>query len=289
MAKKNRETLKNYFKNGSLPSQDEFGDLIDSNLNVIDEGFDKSIDEGLKISSLNTSGKLISFFKSIPLKNALWFIGIDSKTDNLVVGNNKNQQALSLSQETMDAGPETAKDDCVQEKTKIGINIKAPAWELDVGGVIRSEGRIGVGQKAIPADGLWHDITEALSGCHAFEVMAGVGGPKKSGKYALLHAFALNTYNPKGWFFNFFNLKKRIRSDQSYYRSISDKLALRWEGESRKYTLQLRTNSNYGEDIWIQYSLTKLWFDEEMSQSRTSALGKRNESATSNRGTALTP
>ncbi len=268
MAKKNRETLKNYFKNGSLPSQDEFGDLIDSNLNVIDEGLDKSSEEGLKVSSLSTSGKLISFFKSIPIKNALWFIGIDSKTDNLFIGNENNKQALSISQEIVEEPLEGAEDTCIQEKAKIGINIKAPEWELDVGGVVRSEGRIGVNQKEIPADGKWHNITDPLNGCHAFEVMAGVGGRKKEGRYALLHAFALNTYNPKGCFFNFLNLKKRIRPHQSYYRSISDKLKLRWVGESSHYTLQLRTNSDFGEGLWIKYYLTKLWFDEDMSGSR---------------------
>ncbi len=269
MAKKNRETLKNYFKNGSLPSQDEFGDLIDSNLNVIDEGFDKSNDEGLKVSSTSPSGRLISFFKNIPIKNALWFVGIDAKTDNLLIGNEENKQALSFSQDNTEAPHESTEADCVQPRTKIGINIKAPVWELDVGGVIRSEGRIGTNQKAIPADGKWHAITGALSGCQAFEVMAGVGGAKKSGKYALLHAYALNTYNPRGWFFNFLNLKKKIRPHQSYYRSIRDKLKLRWVGESRAYYLELRTNSDFGEDIWIKYYLTQLWFDEDMRGSRS--------------------
>lgn len=269
MAKKNRETLKNYFKNGSLPSQDAFGDLIDSNLNVIDEGFDKSVEEGVKISSLGDSGKLISFFKNIPLRTPLWFVKIDSKTNDLLFGNGRNENAFSLHQEAVEEMSDPAEKTPLQEKTKIGINKKDPEWELDVAGVIRSEGRIGIMEKEVPADGKWHNITNALSGCHAFEVMAGVGGPKKAGKYALLHAFALNTYNPKGWFFNFFNLKKKINAHQAYYRSISDKLKLRWVGENRKYYLQLRTNSDYGDDIWIKYYLTQLWFDEEMNGSRS--------------------
>ncbi len=267
MAKKNRETLKNYFKNGSLPSEDAFDDLIDSNLNVIDEGFDKSVEEGLKVSALGDSGKLMSFFKNIPLRNPLWFVKVDSKTDNLLVGNPKNESAFSMHQETLASFAATDAA-CEAEKTKIGINKKMPEWELDVGGVVRAEGRIGISDKEVPADGKWHNITDALTGCHAFEVMAGVGGPKKEGKYALLHAYALNTYNPKGWFFNFLNLKKRIKPHQAYYRSISDKLKLRWVGENRRYFLQLRTNSDYGDDIWIKYYITKLWFDEEMKGSR---------------------
>jgi len=268
MAKKNRETLKNYFKNGSLPSEDAFGDMIDSNLNVIDEGFDKSVEEGLKVSALGDSGKLMSFFKNIPLRNPLWFVKVDSKTDNLLIGNPKNESAFSMRQEALADVVDVPDDVCETEKAKIGINKKIPEWELDVGGVVRAEGRIGISDKEVPADGKWHNITDALTGCHAFEVTAGVGGPKKEGKYALLHAYALNTYNPKGWFFNFLNLKKRIKPHQAYYRSISDKLKLRWVGENRRYFLQLRTNSDYGDDIWIKYYITKLWFDEEMKGSR---------------------
>ena len=41
MAKKNRRSLKNAFREGAQPSADAFADLIDSALNVVDDGFDK--------------------------------------------------------------------------------------------------------------------------------------------------------------------------------------------------------------------------------------------------------
>ena len=37
MPKQDRKTLKSNFANGRMPSEDNFGDLIDSMLNVIDE------------------------------------------------------------------------------------------------------------------------------------------------------------------------------------------------------------------------------------------------------------
>ena len=38
MASKNRETLKNYFKKGGFATEKEFSDLIDSSMNLIDDG-----------------------------------------------------------------------------------------------------------------------------------------------------------------------------------------------------------------------------------------------------------
>ena len=50
MAKQNRETLKRFFSAGKLPSEEHFADLIDSSLNVTDEGFSKSEDFGFEVT-----------------------------------------------------------------------------------------------------------------------------------------------------------------------------------------------------------------------------------------------
>ncbi len=270
MPKNDRKTLKRYFENGRLPTEDHFADLIDSTLNLMDDGFDRSVEDGLEVAQLSDSGKLISFFKYVGDQSPLWFIRVDDN-ENLILGNPENEKVLLLV---------SGKDG---QKSKIGINNKEPENELHVGGVIRAEGRIGVATKVdkeeltVPADGKWHDITGELRGCQAFEVMAGVGGKRYGGQYALMHAFALNTYNPKGPLFNFLNFKKRIRYHQAYYRSRSDKLKLRWDGtdgRDSKYRLQLKSNTDYGDDqngkkIHIKYYITKLWFDDDMSGSRS--------------------
>lgn len=253
MAKRNRSTLKHFFQKGSLPTEHHFGDLIDSTLNMVDEGFDKSPEHGLEISPIGNHKGLISFFRNIDPKTPIWSIRFDPNDAKLVIVNEAQRHILTL-----------------DPQGKIGIGQPNPEWQLDVDGVLATKGRIGAyAQGSVPANGQWHRITEELSGCHAFEVMAGVG-KKRTGNYALMHAFAVNTYNPTGWFFNFLNLKKRIRYDQAYYRTLGNKLKLRWTGQQRKYFLELRSNSDYGEGIRIRYSLTNLWFDEEMSESWSS-------------------
>ncbi len=251
MAKRNRDTLKHFFSKGSLPSEDQFHDLIDSAVNQIDEGFDKSPDHGLEITPLGSRDGLISFFRNQDPEKPIWSINYGGTNDGLIFNNQANKTA-----------PLTLGSD-----GKVGIDNRLPKWSLDVNGVVAAKGRIGVyKQGLVPADGKWHDLTDELSGVHAFEIIAGAG-KKKTGRYALIHAFALNCFNPLGWFFNFLNRKKAIDCRQAYYRSMSDKLKLRWRGDNKKYYLQVKSNSDYGDDVQIRYYLTQLWFDEDMSES----------------------
>lgn len=256
MAKKNRSTLKRYFRRGSLPSEDQFNDLIDSALNTIDEGFDKTPENGFEISLTGDHPRLISFFKNTAARDAVWAIEYDRVNERLLIkkpnGDSTKAAAMTFSGDG-----------------RVGVNKVDPVHALDVNGVIAAHGRLGANpdnRKTVAADGHWHNITGPLSGCHAFEVMAGVGS-KGTGRYALMHAFALNTFNPHGWLFNFLNLKKRIRYQQSYYLSRGNRIKLRWSAEGEHYYLQMRTICAYGGDIKIRYYLTGLWFDEDMSES----------------------
>lgn len=84
---------------------------------------------------------------------------------------------------------------------QVGINTATPRQTLDVNGTIASQGRMGsvIMDTPVPADGEWHDITPELEGCHMFEVVAGIG-IRYSGRYALVHAIAINTCAPnKRW------------------------------------------------------------------------------------------
>ena len=63
MASKNRETLKNYFKKGGFATEKEFSDLIDSSMNLIDDGISMTPRQGLKLNPLGSFSRVISFFK----------------------------------------------------------------------------------------------------------------------------------------------------------------------------------------------------------------------------------
>ena len=63
MASKNRETLKNYFKKGGFATEKEFSDLIDSSMNLIDDGISMTPRQGLKLNPLGSFSSFIYFFK----------------------------------------------------------------------------------------------------------------------------------------------------------------------------------------------------------------------------------
>jgi hypothetical protein len=52
MARVGRADLKKRFQTGRMPSEMDFADLIESMLNCLDEGFDKSQSNGLKVTQL---------------------------------------------------------------------------------------------------------------------------------------------------------------------------------------------------------------------------------------------
>jgi hypothetical protein len=259
MAIKDRNELKDRFKAGSRPSEGEFHDLIDSMLNIKQEGFNKTPEDGLKIAQLN-HGALLSFYENIDLKSPIWSIRLDRSAQGLVFsrkGEEADRDVLSLCGMLPDRDGSAAQ---AEGNPRVGINTKDPQHELDVEGVVSSDGRVGrKGKKTALADGEWHDITEPLRGCHAFEVMAGVG-LKGSGQYAILHAYALNA----------FNSKNHITYHQAHFDSRCNRLELRWQAVNKvsskrdeEYTLQIRVGCAY-QGTRINYYLTQLWFDSGM-------------------------
>lgn len=253
------------FTTGAMPSQEEFADLIDSTVNIVDDGFEKSPKDGLKVAQLGNDGKLISFYDQITVKSPLWSISFSMsgyggdeasrKNLNFFYGDNRTSGL------TLAMAPGGAVEKKRENRIRVGVNKNSPEHELDVNGIVASNGRIGrAGKEKVPADGEWHPIIKGLNGCQAFEIMAGVG-KKNSGKYALMHAFALNTFNSK---------KSNITYHQAHYLSKCDKIELRWAAEIGKetYALEMRTRCSYEADgensINICYYITELWQDHFM-------------------------
>ncbi|MFN6944060.1 MAG: adhesin [Cytophagaceae bacterium] len=237
----NRSTLKGFFRKGQMPSEGHFNDLIDSMINKVDDGMSKNIDDGLMLSPIGASKKLMSFYKSIEEKNPAWSIEINNSDATLNINNQVGDPIISLKPEG-----------------KVGINKNNPQQALDVNGVVAMKGRQGTLHSGkIPADGKWHTVLKELNGCHAFEVIAGVG-KKKTGKYALLHAFAMSTYGKS---------RSKIDTRQAMYGARSNQIQLRWVGTTYNFGLEMRTKANYDGDFVIRYNISELWFDHFMDES----------------------
>lgn len=287
----NRDTLKKYFAAGSLPTQKHFEDLIESTLNMQDEGFRRTPENGVEISKLKDKGAYLSFYATPDADAAVWSVSTDPGERLLFrSGPASGTGAPVLSLGTLEATDAPLGAFAAAGTARVGINTAKPQCELDVAGVVRMQGRLGAdaplrvleaqgdkpaagvqAESAILADGKWHDITGPLHGCNAFEVMAGAGN-ENSGRYALLHAVAMNTFNPRPWPFSFMDSKRAIRATSAFYDRRCDKLRLRWFnlngkfGRNAEYCLQIRSNCSYtaqdgGKTVPIRCHLTQLWFD----------------------------
>lgn len=295
MTKQDRTTLKSFFRDGALPSAEHYRDLIDSGVNQIEDGFSKTPLEGLKLNSVGSSLRVLSLYEGLSAATPSWTVehgatkegqtpgGLhfrpiwDGQTDldapkakpgSADANEKPNDKGATATKKAADAhGLSLTRDG------RTGVNMPNPDWCLDVAGVARLKGRIGVTTPDIPsvdADGKWHDITRPMTGCQAFEIMAGAGGEKNAGHYALLHATAMNAYHPRNVLLNWLFGRRRIRSQNAVYGSFADRLKLRWVATEKQhhFKLQLRSNANYGKGKKIRYYLTRLWFDTEMEGSR---------------------
>jgi len=261
MTRIKRKNLKEQFRAGRMPTEGDFSDLIDSMVNVLDEGFDKTPDDGLLVNQVGT-GRLVSFFENLAVNSPQWFLELGPR--------DADERSLHVSSPS-ESGSATAlslvrRSDTERGKRRgamvaVGVNKRDPRYELDVGGNFRSHGRIGrSGTMPVPADGNWHDITQSLNGCNAFEIVAGVGSKEDSeGRYALLHATALNSFGGKGC----------IEQSQARFGSRCNRIELRWTKSDTpfSYKLQMRVKCAYEPGAWIRYHLTQLWFDTLMEES----------------------
>lgn len=290
MAKQNRETLKRFFGAGKLPSEEHFADLIDSALNTIDEGFTKSEEFGFEITpqkNTNDIENLISFFRKLTDKHPSWSLSYQAKDESLQfihtdAVDNERKTILSLDKEgkVSVSTPELG-DDSISGHQSYTDQIR-----LDVGGAIRAPARAGVALTAdasIPADGAFHPITDKLFGVQALEVVAKIE-LREQARFAIMHAVALNAYNPSWKILNFWNRSRRIRIHQSYYSGPRDRLKLKWEPVQDEdnpgvslYRLSMKSAFRFPEETKINYHVTKLWSEEWESGLDPMSVGEETE------------
>lgn len=276
MTRRSRTALKEFFKLGARPTREQFGDLIDSALNMDDEGFSKTPADGLKVVTIKHELGLLSFQRQLS-PSVDWSLAFHDSTGSRLDLKPSRVKGDALPIIGFKA-PDTAEPAQVLIQGDVGIGVDPPQYALDVKGMICTDGRIGREWTA-PADGKPYAITPTLSGCVAFEVMAGVGGPEGHGRFALLHAIAMNVNNPI-WWDDIFGIRRRIRSQHAFYSRRSDRLRLSWvraddagsddedpneaHGKDAKFTLKIQTRSPYESEspksaTMIKAFVTQLW------------------------------
>ncbi len=255
MAVVSRKALKGYFKQGNLPEEAHFSDLIDSMVHQ-----DELVGRPKEPSPSEPTTK--------PADS-------DGKDD-------KGPWKMNVGDDDALVVEEAGQTRLVLERGgQVGIGTQDPAYTLHVAGWVGMQGRIGTYNpsqqpNAAPvsparpltvwADGQWHVIVPDVQGCHAFEIVARVTGDPGSKKHAFTHAVAVTSYSGR---------RKSIRQTQAYCGwNGRRKIRLKWKKQKKRwyhfgsqdlpYSLCIRTGYDYGEDpkgkpIKIDYYITRLW------------------------------
>jgi hypothetical protein len=252
MSMKNREALKSFFRKGQLPSEVHFSHLIDSMVNKLDDNYDKTPDDGLKLSPSGKKDSLISFFNDPIDQDPSWQLNFKKDGD---------QKNLSLGIPTETDGVQTTNSRLfLSSDGRIGLGTEKPQTDIDLSGTTGIRSRVGTFRiGSVSGDGDWKNVfAEPLSGIHAFEIVARIDGPPKHGRYALTHAIAVSTYGTGS---------NRIKQTRAYFGGFRNRIEFRWSGaDNFSYNLQVRTRRHFGLDeqnlpFPINFHVTCLWDD----------------------------
>ncbi len=239
-----REELMTIFRNGQIPTENHFKMLIDSMINKEDDGFEKDDKEGFVITATNKSKRFLTLYKDVNDLDPFFFFEKDDK----------GEEAIKFKSADADTDDKTF---FFGRDGSLGIGDRCnKEHRMHVDGFVGMDGRIGTYESGeVLADGRWKTILDNLKYCNAFEVVARTGKPLKNGnpKFALFHAIAVATFGRRG---------SKIKKTSSHYGFFWNKINLRWRGSDNNYRLEIKTNSNYGNNIKIFYKITRLWDDE---------------------------
>ena len=142
-----RATLKSYFKRGEIPTEGQFAELIDSTLNLQDDGLYQPAGDPLSIKSVGADESLINFYRVVQGNNELTWqlkqnadnrlglsfhhngspsrLFIDAATGNVGIGTTSPQAKLDVNGDIKASGGITASGD-VQFNGKIS----SPMWKV---------------------------------------------------------------------------------------------------------------------------------------------------------------
>jgi hypothetical protein len=237
----NRNTLRNFFKKGSFPTEANFWDLIDSTINKIDDGFDKSSEDGMQISTLGKSKNLMSFYEDAGTEKAAWKLQVNPEEGNKGFGISDAENNPRL---------------YIDADKGIGIGTTNPDTALTVNGGASMVYRIGGFKRGrVLADKQWHAVVDNLKGYNVLEITAQVGSYSERGKYAVAHCMAVNAFG-----------RGKVRTTQSSRGFLWNKLRFRWRGTPDNYRLEVKSMVHFpdaeGQLKYLQFHVTQLWQNE---------------------------
>jgi len=245
-----RDGLKTRFKNNI--GLEAYKALIESTVNLKDDGLEKNEQDGLKLTLTGSSKKLLSFYERMK-DSPSWSVGL----------NMDNQEGLTINE---GAGLSRV---FLKSGGNIGVDKTDPNYTVDVAGLVAMEGVVGTFARGhADADGEWHPILTRQDGCRAFEIIAHINDDDGK-RFAITHGIILISKGVKG-------TRRQIKMAQAgskwLWGRFFNKITFRWilntddEEGPELYDLMIKSRTHYGlvddKPKRIFYRVKKLWDKE---------------------------
>ena len=206
----NRNVLKEYFKKGKVPTEDQFAQLIDSVPNIVEDGQLTRTPVGWSFFPEESGSLSLGFHTEVPVTGAeppVWSVTV-TPDKKLFIKNEHGETVIEMTQE--------------KAVTLYG------SLKIDGG----EEPPLPPDYISIPADKKWHDLPLDISredfGCHVYDIYASFH-ERGTGLCRLTCLTAI-------WL-NFF--EQRIESPQKHWWGWSEGIRFRWHEVDGKPTLQI--------------------------------------------------
>lgn len=237
--RKDRETLKEYFKSGKTPSEANFTDLIDSIPNIEEDGMCRTGKGGMMLFPAKEGGAWAGIYPGDGAETPVWSFALNEKNE-LLVQNATRQTVLSIGQ-----------DNTVSVFGNLNVSRRVFADEFN--GTTGMKPGLSEYLK-IPADGCWHDLpvesasSENRPGCRIYNIFAGYLD-KRQCAYQMARAIAGHC--------NRENLE--LTSPQKHWWGWRGPIRFRWDRRGDALFLQMKNKGRKKETTAIYYRMTELW------------------------------
>lgn len=239
---KSRKALKEYFKANQYPTQEHFAELIDSSLNLEEDGVIRTLRDGVVFYPPQKGGGVLGIYArkpelvegGYPVEQPCWNLKIGKKKE-LVLTDEEGNEVVTLMQGANVTVPEKELPALVSEKDK------------------NAQGNASITELlTIEADGIWHDLPlEAAQnrdedGCRMYRIF---GVYRRGGKkcYTMVEALAGHC--------NWGNLQ--LHSPQKFLGYWRGPIKLRWKMREGGLYLQMRGKRR--EKGLVQYQIITVW------------------------------
>lgn len=213
MDRRDRNTLKSYFRKGNAPTELQFAELIDSVPNIVEDGQPVLTEEGWAFCSHRQGKMRITIHEAVD-KPAIWTLAL-TPDKGFAIANAAGETLLELKQDKIITLHATVKKD---------------------GGGEEEPGHDPEGYRVIEADKEWVNLVE-IPNCkessRVYTIMA-IYRDKNLDVYKLTYATAICLNTVEQW----------VESPCKQWWGWSGRVRLRWQATGNKAVLQIRSTRN---------------------------------------------